>query len=353
MDITIKCQTGESRVHFGPIQELSTTVDLHNAVVVSDAELCRLHGGVFPDCPVIEVERGEAAKSLASLEMLYERFLELELGRDATILAIGGGSITDLAGFSAATWLRGVSLSSVPTTLLAMVDASIGGKNGIDFRGRKNLLGTIVQPRLVHCDVSFLSTLPDEQFASGMAEVIKTAVLSGKEYFGFLEMLGGKRTNLDHERLERLVSLSVEYKAAVVGRDERETGERRKLNLGHTIGHALELTLGIPHGHAVATGLALSCRLAVHRKGLSSELCERIIALLAAWGLPTSIEDAYLLSSSVPKGAHVRESVSVALGADKKRSGDDILFVLPEGIGSVSVQALSLSALRDFVQEAP
>ena len=154
---------------------------------MTDAEIRRLHGASLPGWPVAEVPRGEAAKSLAELEALYGRFLELGLARDATVVAVGGGTVSDLAGFAASTWLRGVDFGFAPTTLLAMVDASVGGKNGVDFRGLKNQIGSFRQPRFVLMDVSVLSTLSDTEFRSGMAEVVKHAILAGGDYFELVE----------------------------------------------------------------------------------------------------------------------------------------------------------------------
>jgi 3-dehydroquinate synthase len=358
MDITIAGTGGRvSRIAFGPLSGLAAELEIKRTVIVTDGLLRRVHGSEFPPCPVIEVERGEAAKSLAALETLYGRFLDLGLGRDSLVLAIGGGAISDLAGFAASTWLRGVGFGFAPTTLLAMVDASVGGKNGVDFRGLKNLVGTFSQPDFVRMDVSLLATLPDVEFASGMAEVVKHAVLAGGSYFELVEAAArrgaGEGRRPSPAELEAIVSGSVELKALVVSRDEKESGERRKLNLGHSVGHGIEAATGLPHGHSVAAGLGTICRLAVRKGRMRAEECDRITRLLGAWGLPSSISAATALAPARGDGSALRASIAAAIAADKKRRGADILVALPEALGSVSVEAMNLAELQAYVMEAP
>jgi 3-dehydroquinate synthase len=355
LDIAIRGVGGTvSRIAFGPLPGLTAELDTSKTVIVTDGLIRRVHGSSFPSCPVIEVERGEAAKSLASLEALYGRFLELELGRDGLVLAIGGGTVSDLAGFAASTWLRGIAFGFAPTTLLAMVDASVGGKNGVDFRGVKNLVGSFSQPRFVRMDVSLLSTLPDIEFASGMAEVVKHAVLAGGGYFDLVraEAGGTPARRPDRESLERIVAGSARIKAEFVERDEREAGERRKLNLGHTIGHGIEAASGLPHGHSVAAGLASACRLALGLGLLAEAECDRITRLIEACGLPSSIAGA-AAAAGLADGSGLRAAIARALTADKKRRGEDMLMALPEAVGSVSIRSVPIADLLSFVQEAP
>ena len=390
-----KAMAAESRFAFGPLKDATGDIDSARTVVVTDPEIRRLHGDAFPPCPVVEVERGEAAKSLASAERLYDAFLDLGLDRGSTVLAIGGGSVTDLAGFAASTWMRGVDFGFAPTTLLSMVDASTGGKNGVDFRGIKNLVGTINRPRFVRFDVSLLATLPDRAFASGMAEAIKHGVIQGEEHFAFLERscvppagraaaagaMGDTASHgaagvataataaapLGRSVLEELVERSVRFKSGITLRDEREGGERRLLNLGHTIGHAVEAVTGVEHGEAVACGLASAFRLAVERGEGDRAAMERVLALLAVWGLPTSIAAAAALASAraahaplavregqpVTDGPELRERIAAAMTADKKRRGGEIAFAMPRAIGDVAITPVALRDLELFVREAP
>jgi 3-dehydroquinate synthase len=367
MDITIRCADGSlSRVLFGPLASLPGLVDPAKSVVVTDPTINRIYGVSFPSCPVVEVPRGEAAKSLAELESLYGRFLELGLGRDATVVAIGGGTVSDLAGFAASTWQRGVDFGFAPTTLLAMVDASVGGKNGVDFRGLKNQVGTFRQPRFVLMDVGLLRTLPDIEFQSGMAEAVKHAVLAGGEYFELVASARPRRAaDASNEVLERIVEGSARLKALVVGRDEREGGERRKLNLGHTVGHAIEAATGLPHGHSVAAGLGTVCRLSRRLGRMKVAEADRAVGLISACGLPSSIAEAALLAAELGRapgdgspavrqdGPDLRARIAAALTADKKRLGSDILVALPLGIGDVGIESIPVRELADFVMEAP
>jgi 3-dehydroquinate synthase len=357
MEMTIHGLGGRpSHIAFGPLSGIGESVGTGVAVIVTDSLLRRVYGACFPDFPVIEVERGEAAKSMASLEALYEGFLDLGMGRDGTVLAVGGGTVSDLAGFAASTWLRGVDFGFAPSTLLAMVDASVGGKNGIDFRGVKNLVGTFSQPRFVRMDVTLLASLGAVEFASGMAEVVKHAVIAGGAYFELVRTVTAAGRRPDEDAIERIVAGSVEIKAGVVERDERESGERRKLNLGHTVGHGIETATGLSHGHCVAAGLATAYRLAESLGRLSAAERERVTGMLAACGLPSSIGEAAALAGRGPSGGGgpgFRKAVAAAIHADKKRLGADILMALPEAIGSVAIEAVPLADLQAFVMEAP
>jgi 3-dehydroquinate synthase len=350
------------------LSELAGALDPARSIVVTDAALRGRYGASFPPCPVIEVPAGEAAKQLSELGRVYEELARAGLDREGTIVAIGGGSVSDLAGFAAATWLRGVDFCAAPTTLLAMVDAALGGKNGVDLGGRKNLVGSWKLPRLVLCDVELLASLPDDEFASGMAEAIKHAVIEGGEHFAFLESECRSRPALDAARLDRLVGLSQAVKLGIVERDPRESGERRLLNLGHTIGHAVESATGLPHGHSVAAGLGAAFALAsrragARRRGAVEADAARVASLLASWGLPASVSaarelalsrgPAAALASALRDDVAYRGAVAAALVSDKKRSGGVVRFALPEGIARVAIEPVALDELEAFVWEAP
>jgi len=361
-EIRVKGRQGESLVKIGAIDAAAEFPQSDIAtLLVTEPEVLRLHGGRLPSFPRILVARGEEAKSVEGLEALWSAFYEADLDRDARILAVGGGAVSDLAGFAASTWKRGITFEYLPTTLLAMVDAAVGGKTAIDFRGRKNLVGSFCQPRRVLCDVAFLDTLSDLEFASGMGEVIKHALLAGGEYLSLIEGLEGRRPRADsgpgREALEAIVAGSIACKAAIVNRDEREEGDRRLLNLGHTIGHALESILEIPHGHAVAAGLASAIRLAERRGGCEPSLLPRIESLLRVWGLPSSVGEAIGISRKAREGGPaadepwLRKTIASAVAADKKRSGDGIRFVLPHDPAAMEIIRIPLAELEAFVRE--
>jgi len=353
-DIVVSGERSNSTIRFAPVAGLRTLADPDRTVVIAD-ELTR--GFVPPGFArerIVEVPRGEAAKNLATLEAVYARFLELGVGRDWTIVGVGGGSVSDLAGFAASTWMRGIDFGFVPTTLLAMVDASVGGKNGIDYRGYKNLVGTFSQPRFVLVDTAVLSSLPDYDLACGLVESIKHGIIEGDEHLSSIERIVAKSGAIDRTALAPVIRRSVALKAAVASADERESGERRKLNLGHTIGHGVEAVTALAHGASVAAGLASACVLAVERGG-SRACADRVVGLLERLGLPAGLEAAHRASATTRElsPAVFRDAVADAMGADKKRLGTDVLFAVPMDAGDVRIEPIALGYLREFARRAP
>jgi 3-dehydroquinate synthase len=278
----------------------------------------------------------------------------LEVGRDWTVVGVGGGSVSDLAGFAASTWMRGIDFGFVPTTLLAMVDASVGGKNGLDYRGRKNLIGCFSQPRFVLVDPSLLSSLPDYELNCGFVEAIKHGVIAGDEHLTMLEQAVAGSGRIDRGALPPLIRLSIGFKAAIAGTDERESGVRRTLNLGHTIGHGVEAVTALAHGASVAAGLGSAFALAAERGGSRVD-AERVGALLDRLGLPKGLEAARLAAPETRglSPAAFRDAVAVAMASDKKRVGGDVLFASPMAIGDVRMESIPLVALQEFVRRAP
>ncbi|MGE5593298.1 MAG: 3-dehydroquinate synthase [Betaproteobacteria bacterium] len=311
------------------------------------------------------VPDGERAKTFATLTSLYEACAASGAGRDSVVVALGGGTVGDVAGFLAATYMRGVRLVQVPTTLLAMVDSSIGGKTAINLRAAKNLVGAFWQPTAVIADTSALGTLPLRELASGLAEVVKAAVIGDPDLFEILERVAGasncdsgdpaagarrprgdsggrvraSRFQAVREAIGRdpglwqdIIRRAVMVKASIVGTDERDAGARLLLNLGHTLGHAVERAGGFSrwtHGEAVAMGLAAACRASARLGYLREDTAARVIRLLASLGLPTS----------VPHGENrsFRESVLAAMALDKKARGGKLRIVLPLSIGKCSI----------------
>jgi 3-dehydroquinate synthase len=274
-----------------------------------------------------EVPDGEEYKTLASAGELFLKLGKMRAERQTPVVALGGGVIGDVTGFVAATYLRGVPFIQIPTTLLSQIDSSTGGKTAVDMEGLKNRIGAFYQPKLVLADVSTLKTLPSREFASGLAEVIKHAVIKDKEYFNFIEQHIDKIRAQDARALTHIVARSVEIKASYVEQDERDTGIRNVLNLGHTIGHAVESVsgFGLKHGEAVAIGLVAVCELARRLGVLSEGDAGRIKALLQRAGLPV---DMPLLD---------KEKIMDAMGQDKKVHGGRMRFILPHTIGEVAI----------------
>jgi 3-dehydroquinate synthase len=302
------------------------------AVLVTDPAIDRLHGGPVArslsgagfDLIRISVPEGEQAKVLETARELWDRLLDEGCDRSSTVVALGGGAVGDLSGFVAATYMRGMNFVQVPTTLLAQVDASIGGKTAIDHPRAKNLIGAFHQPRLVLVDPAVLGTLPEREFRSGLAEVIKHGIVLDAAYFRDLEQSIPALLARDLPTLERVVAGSCRLKAQVVERDEQEGELRWVLNYGHTIGHALEAATAFTrwaHGEAVSLGIAAESRLA-ERLGLAAPATRsRQVALLRAVGLPVA-----------GLGAEPAAVIN-ALGRDKKARDGRIPFVLAPDIG--------------------
>ena len=305
-------------------------------VIITDSNVLNLYGGRFPESlMVLVMGQGETAKTLETVQGLYGRLLELGGDRSIFILGIGGGIVCDVAGFVASTFLRGVKFGFAATTLLAQTDASVGGKNGVNFAGYKNMVGTINQPEFVLCDTGLLATLPKSELSNGFAEIIKHGCIADEAYFDFLEQNASKAKDLDQEVINTLVEGSVKIKAAVVSRDELEKGERTKLNFGHTFGHALEKVVGVSHGQAVAAGMVLAAKLSAARTGLAENDVARIENLVCAMGLAPVIDAD-------------RGRVIDALVKDKKRFGQSLRFVLLKKIGRSTVDEIPLDELADF-----
>jgi 3-dehydroquinate synthase len=320
-------------------------------VVVSDSVIAALHGepvlkglreAGFDTLPV-SVPEGEDAKRLETASQLWDRLLDAGCDRTSTVVALGGGAVGDLAGFVAATYMRGMNFVQVPTTLLAQVDASIGGKTAIDHPRGKNLIGAFHQPRIVVVDPVTLTTLPDREFRSGLAEVIKHGIVLDAGYFEALEADVPSLLARDLPTLERVVAGSCRLKAQVVERDEREAELRWVLNYGHTIGHALEAVTGFrrwAHGEAVSLGIAAESRLAERLGIASAETAERQLHLLRAVGLPVKeldIEPA---------------AVTDALTRDKKSRDGRVSFVFAPAIGSFRIVTdVPPEAVRQVLEE--
>jgi 3-dehydroquinate synthase len=273
----------------------------------------------------IEIPDGEEHKNFAWLTFIYDRLLAARMDRTSVVLALGGGVIGDLAGFAASTFLRGVSLVQVPTTLLAHVDSSVGGKTGVNHPAGKNLIGTFYQPRLVLIDVDTLRTLPRREFLAGLVEVIKYGVILDAELFVLIEQNLERVLALDAELLTRIVHRCCALKAMVVQRDERESDYRSILNFGHTLGHAIESVTEYKrylHGEAVAIGMAFAARLSRTRGYCTDETMDRIVTLLKRAGLPVE----------VPQDL-AETSLGFAVEGDKKVAGGKVKFVCVEDFG--------------------
>ena len=318
-----------SRVVVGDVGvELERLLPDRRVVVVSDTNLDRYYPSLIGRYDHILIGQGETSKTLLTLDTIYRRFIELGVDRSTFILAIGGGIVTDVAGFAASTYMRGVEFGFISTTLLGQVDASIGGKNGVNVGGYKNMVGTFSHPRFVISDVEMLRTLPLRELRAGMAEAVKSAIVGDAELFDYIEVHASEAIYTDTEALQHIVLRSVAVKSRIVQADEREGGLRRQLNLGHTLGHAIEkLTHRLNHGEAVAVGMSLIAHAAVGYSVLKAADAKRIDDLLTKLG--------FSLESPVPIAEILRE-----VRYDKKKYDDSLRAVMPEAIGRCRVVEL-------------
>jgi 3-dehydroquinate synthase len=301
--------------------------------------LTALRGGGF-DAVAIEIPDGEEHKNLAWLTFVYDRLVEARLERTSPVVALGGGVIGDLAGFAAATFLRGVPFVQVPTTLLSQVDSSVGGKTGINHPAGKNLIGAFYQPRLVLIDIDTLATLPRREFLAGLAEVIKYGIILDADLFALVEQRLDAVLSLNDQLLGRIVHRCCALKAMVVQRDEREADYRSILNFGHTIGHAVERLTEYRrylHGEAIAMGMTLAARISYFRKHCKQEIAHRIERLLQQAGLPVEL----------PPDIRATE-LKQAVESDKKVASGKVKFVCIEGLGRPCFEYLTSREIADL-----
>ncbi len=281
------------------------------------------------DVDILSIEPGETAKSVETADVLWQKLLDIGADRKTLVVAVGGGVVGDLAGFIAATFARGLSFVQIPTTLLAQVDSSVGGKVGINLPGAKNMVGAFWQPRGVLIDTAVLSTLPEREYRAGLAEVVKYGVILDEEFFAYLESHVTELRARQDDVLRHIVARSCRLKANVVSADEREeTGLRAVLNYGHTFCHAFETLTGygqLLHGEAVAIGMTCAARLAERLGRVDGEFSRRQQELLLALGLPTQ-----------PPRLEPGEVISV-MARDKKASGGKLRFILPTHLGHVEL----------------
>jgi len=334
--LEIHGSTGNSTILIGEsLQDISKYINADRVLIITDTNVKHHYLKDFPPHEVIEIGTGEKIKNLDTVQAIYEKLLDLEVDRSSFIVGIGGGIVCDIAGFVASTYLRGIKFGFVPSTLLSQVDASVGGKNGVNFGGYKNMVGVFNQPKFVICDPSLLRTLPEKEISSGFAEIVKHAAIGNARLFSYLEEHDEKAIELDEEVIEKLVYDSLVIKSSIVERDEREKGERRKLNFGHTLGHAIEKTTGVPHGEAISAGMVFASTISSKKGYLRAADAKRIEELLKKLRLPTRFQ-------------LDREKVFDALRKDKKRREDSIHFVLLQGIGNAVVEIISIKDLESL-----
>ncbi len=319
-------------IRAGVRRELGDSMSAENTFVLCDARVADSHPEVVPETAIaMPIGGGETSKSFDMLERVLRGLAQAGIDRNGTLFAFGGGTIGDLGGVVAALWLRGIRLVQVPTTLLAMVDSSVGGKTAINIPEGKNLVGAFWPPSEVWIDPEFLTTLPDDEFRSGLGEVLKAAIGLDADLFDFCTQNRERILAREHDALGRAIELSVRAKIRVVEADFREGHERRLLNLGHTLGHALEGVSGftVPHGIAVARGIHFAIDLAAHVGAIAAPDADRCRELLTTFGY-------------APDPLPPREQLEPFVWRDKKREGNTLHFVLPTAIGASTTRAIAV-----------
>ena len=307
-----------------------------NVVIVTDVNVDKIYGGRFPDFPKIVIGTGEKVKTFATVEKIVGELINLGIDRHGFLLGIGGGIVCDITGFAASVFMRGIDFGFVSTTLLSQVDASVGGKNGVNYDSYKNIIGNFNQPSFVICDTDMLKTLPGKEIKCGMGEIVKHALIKDSTMFDYIENNYRQALNLDKDVIRHLVYTSVKIKSEVVNMDEREKGERKKLNFGHTLAHAIEKHSGISHGEAVAAGIAFASEVSAKKGFISNNDVDRIKNLLTKLNLPVKV---YIS----------KEKLTEAISKDKNKNNDNIDFVFLKNIGEAIVEPIPVDELKNWI----
>ena len=341
MGRTIEIKVADSNISrivlTGVESGLSELLPARRVIIITDSEVARLYRDIVGRYDYIVIGTGETTKTLATAEDIYRKLLALGADRDCFLLGFGGGIVTDITGFVAATFMRGVRFGFAASTLLSQIDAAIGGKNGVNLDGNKNIVGTFRQPEFVICDPELLKTLPIREFRAGLAEIIKAAIIGDLHLFEMLESANPAELNAEWQQLPDAIECAIKVKTTIVEFDEYESCERRKLNLGHTFAHAIEkLDPSFNHGEAVATGICMAAKAAEKLSLLSVADTHRIRNTIAATGLPTET-------------AIDKNSLLDAIRHDKKVSGSDIHLILPTAIGACEVKKMPLEELKRLI----
>jgi 3-dehydroquinate synthase len=328
---TIRFGTASTDFYFGGgFSDLKEIVDAKNTILITDENVFKAHQKRFTNWNTIVLKPGEEYKIQATVDSIVEQLIEMEADRKTTLVGIGGGVITDLTGYVASVYMRGVRFGFVPTSLLALVDASIGGKNGIDVGVYKNMVGVIRQPSFILHDLVFLNSLPENEWRNGFAEIIKHACIKNAAMFRELEKNDLAFYRKRKKEASQLIQRNALIKIKVVQQDEFEQGDRKLLNFGHTLGHALENQYELSHGEAISIGMTYASSLSEQINGFRQT--DRIVGVLEKYGLPTLAQ-------------FDKDKVIGVLKMDKKKTKDSINFILLEKIGKAVIQPISIDQL--------
>jgi 3-dehydroquinate synthase len=338
-EIIITTDSTRSIVKIGEsIENINNYVSAENTVIITDENVNRLYSSSFLNYRVIVIGTGEEIKNISTVEYIIKKLIELKCDRKTFILGIGGGVVSDIAGFAASIYMRGLSFGFISSSLLSQVDASVGGKNGVNIDGLKNMIGTINQPEFVICDHRMLKTLTGDEYINGMAELIKTSCLDNNGLFQFISDNKEKLLKRDEDIISEAVYRSVKFKAKIVEEDEKETGVRKILNLGHTLGHGIEKVKSLKHGFAISIGISFALYISKDLGLLDISLEGEIVDILKYFGLPTRFAD--------KKNIH---EIIDAIRIDKKRDTAGVDFVLLNGIGRSVIKKIDYDELAEYI----
>lgn len=322
----------------GDFSIIESIVQKEKLVFITDENIYQAHKEKFSTHKTIVIKAGEQFKNQQTVNTVIDELINLNVDRQSFVVGVGGGVVTDLAGFAASIYMRGIKFAFVPTSILAMVDASVGGKNGIDVGVYKNLVGVINHPEFLLYDYSFLETLPEEEWVNGFAEIVKHACIKDNEMFTFLQENSLPAFRSSIATAGSLIRKNVEIKYNVVSQDENETGERKLLNFGHTIGHAIENTTKLPHGSAISIGMVAACHISERINNFSPDDTRKIISLLQQYYLPVQLD-------------FDKEEAWRILQHDKKKAGSDMNFVVLDSIGKASVKSIPMQELYQIFKD--
>lgn len=332
--IEIYFKSQKSKIFFEPFENLSELYANNNIIFLTDKTVFELYPKIFQNKKNIILPVGENCKNIETVIYTVNKLIEYEADRDTVLIAIGGGSVCDLTGFVASVYMRGLRHSFVPTTLLSMVDASIGGKTAVNFNNIKNLIGTFKHPEFVFIDVSFLDTLPEEDYYSGIGELLKIAIISDKFFFERLENIDlVERKNIDYE----IMFHSLRKKSEIVIRDEEDRGIRHLLNFGHTFGHIIEGNYKLPHGQSILIGMLIAMQISIKMNELSQDVYDRIYQTIKK----------YLIFRPKLEICELSKRISL----DKKRKKNTIDFILLKDIGFPKIVNMKLEDIQALCSE--
>lgn len=338
MHTTVSFPSGTVNFYTAPAHTIDAIYEGKDVILLTDEHVAAAQPALFQERKSIVIPAGEQHKNLQTVEYICTELLRLEATRSSVLIGVGGGVVTDIAGFVAATYMRGIAFGFIPTSVLAMVDAAIGGKNGVNIGLHKNITGTITQPHSLIFDIGLLSTLPTEEWSNGFAEVIKYACLFDRALFEELRERDIDFYMNDRAAMQQVIDTCVGWKNKVVVADEHEKGERKLLNFGHTAAHAIENLYHLPHGQAVAIGMMVAMRLSEEVMGMNQQRTEQLRQMLQRYNLPVAYD------------IDVAKAMDI-LKMDKKRAGDTIDYILLEDIGKAAIRPLPFDTIENALQQ--